>query len=437
MKKLIIFIGFLILIKSSPVQAKDNLYSFHKYQEEEYSFLEEAYNSKGISDGMMVGGSILNGKEGYDKYQTILLKYKKNGDIKWTYIYETEKENFMEDLEYTYQEDGKIDGYLLTIKEFSNEQEQTKEQTVFLKLDLDGQLVFQKSSGLDMGEVIKKIIPIYQNQEEKLVTGYVAIASLDEKKSLVIEYDKELNLLWYQEYQDEDYEKTECTDIAFIEEDYLLTCLKEKENLKTTDLLLLKKEEKSITPFLTSRIEYDSSYIEKTDDGFLLYGATSGVKLKQGKDSYYLENYDKNGNLVWESIGEIPVDKNNKIILSSGEDGYFLFYKNAGDNSYEVLKLNKEGLVEKKVKKIHNNYYEFENFLTIDDTLYFVGTITCPEEDSCDYQKTSLFLVSDEDKVVEVQPKGNNKNVLIGLSFVVLIVFGSVLLSKRKRKLQK
>ena len=434
MKKLMIFIGFLILITSFPVQAKDNLYSFHKYQEENYSFLEESYDSKGISDGMMVGGSFLNDHE---KYQTILVKYKKNGDIKWTYTYEAENENFLEDLDYSYQEDGKIDGYLLTIKEYSSQVEQkNKEKTVFLKIDLDGQVVFQKSSDLEKSEVIKEIVPIYQNQEEKLVTGYVAIASIDEEKSLVIEYDRELNPLWYQEYHDEDYEKTECTDITFTKEDYFLLCQKEKDNLKTTNLLRLNREEKSITSFLTSRTEYDSSYIEKTEEGFLLYGATSEVKLKKGSTSYYLENYDKNGNLLWESIGEIPVDKNNRMILSSGQDGYFLFYKNEGDLSYEVLKFNKEGLIEKKVKKIHNNYYEFENFLTIEDTLYFVGIITCPEEDSCDYQKTSLFLISDEDKVVEVQAKGNNKNILIGIGFVFVIVFVTVLFSKRKRKLQ-
>ena len=81
-----------------------------------------------------------------------------------------------------------------------------------------------------------------------------------------------------------------------------------------------------------------------------------------------------------------------------------------------------EGLFVKKVKKINADYYDIENFLIDGNTLYFVGQINCSEDDSCDYDSNSLFLISDEDKVIEVEDS-DSKNILI---ITILIILGIV-----------
>ena len=153
--------------------------------------------------------------------------------------------------------------------------------------------------------------------------------------------------------------------------------------------------------------------------------------------SYYLINYNNNEE-VWETIGETETSKEGKIILLPIRDvkikKYFLLYKNEKDSAYEVVKVNLDGEVLKKVKKIKNSYYDFENFYSTGTTIYFVGQINCPEDDSCDYDNNSLYLVSDEDRVIEVKDDASTNIMAICAITIVLLASGIVIIRKRKRK---
>ena len=112
---------------------------------------------------------------------------------------------------------------------------------------------------------------------------------------------------------------------------------------------------------------------------------------------------------------------------------YLLLYTNATDESIEIVKINLDGVEKNKIKKINNNYYDIYDFSSNKNTLYIVGQINCPEEDDCDYNNNSLFLISDEDKVIEVK-ESDNKNIIIISIVSVLAIVVLVLLRKKLKK---
>jgi LPXTG-motif cell wall-anchored protein len=65
-------------------------------------------------------------------------------------------------------------------------------------------------------------------------------------------------------------------------------------------------------------------------------------------------------------------------------------------------------------------------------TLYFVGQIRCPEDDNCEYNQNSLYLISDEDKVIEVEDK-DSTGILIVIGSLVILLAGTIYIRKRKR----
>ena len=78
------------------------------------------------------------------------------------------------------------------------------------------------------------------------------------------------------------------------------------------------------------------------------------------------------------------------------------------------------------------NYYVIENFLLDKNILYFVGQINCMTDDACDYNSNSLFLISDEDKVIEVKDS-DSKNILITAAFIVVGIVGLIYIKRKKR----
>ena len=108
----------------------------------------------------------------------------------------------------------------------------------------------------------------------------------------------------------------------------------------------------------------------------------------------------------------------------------------------EIVKIDLDGNITEKIKKIKNEYYDINSFNNRDRTIYFVGQINCPEDDNCDYDSNSLFLISDEDKVIEVE-SDTNTNIIVFCIGVVALAAIIVLIKQRKKidieisKLQK
>ena len=105
-------------------------------------------------------------------------------------------------------------------------------------------------------------------------------------------------------------------------------------------------------------------------------------------------------------------------------------YNRKGSNT-EVIKIDLDGTINKKIKKINNEYYDINNFYFKDDIIYLIGQINCPKDDTCEYDNNSLFLVSDEDKVIEVK-ENDSKTILIVITISLLLLIGGVYLKKRK-----
>ena len=427
MKK-IIFIIVLFIVCFYNVYAKDISYSMNKYDDEIFNYIEKAYNEDLKEDGYVLGGSVLKEKiekddTTYNDYQVLLVKYNNNDKLVWKYIYGNTGEDYIDYLTYTYDDEGNIDGYLIVTKStYDISESNMGSNTVIIKIGFDGKLVYERN--IPEG-VITKIIPTKDDNGN--VDGYISILKTQVGSSL-IRYSKNFDVILKR-----DFNENNISDLTIINED---NKLKGYAAVIGNNLISMNND-LSNDVVITDISKYDSYNLCEANNGFILYGITSEVKLKNGDSSYYLINYNNNEE-VWETIGETETSKEGKIILLPIRDvkikKYFLLYKNEKDSAYEVVKVNLDGEVLKKVKKIKNSYYDFENFYSTGTTIYFVGQINCPEDDSCDYDNNSLYLVSDEDRVIEVKDDASTNIMAICAITIVLLASGIVIIRKRKRK---
>ena len=422
MKK-ILFVFILLVMSFYTAYAKDISYSMNKYDDEIFNYIEKSYNSELEEDGYVLGGSILKEKiekddTTYNDYQVVLVKYNKNDKLVWKYTYGNNSEDYIDYLTYTYNEDGNIDGYLIVTRETHDINEPNiGTNTIIIKIDFDGKLVYERN--INEG-VITKIIPTYN--DENIIDGYISIVNTQIGSS-IIKYNKDFDVIARRDFND-----TKISDVTLIKENNKIIgfAVIEGNNLITVDYNLVNDV------VVTDISKYKSYKLGEANEGFILYGVTDEVKLDKGDSSYYLINYVNNEE-VWETIGETPTSKDGELILLPIKEGkikeYFLLYKNELDSSYEVIKINLDGEVLKKVKKISNNYYDIENFYSKGSTIYFIGQINCPDDDGCEYDSNSLYLVSDEDKVIEVK---DDRNIIIVFS-VIFIVLSSIIVVIRKK----
>ena len=442
MKKVIISILF-IFFGITNVYAKDTVFSINKYDDEKFIFINSSYNKENKKDGLITIGTYLKEKVkkddiSYDNYQVMLVKYKRNGKTAWTYRYgKTSSEN-VNYLTYSYDNEGKIDGYIMVLdNSYDIEQEGSIPKRIFVKIDLDGKYVFEKETGLN--ESINKIISTYKVDD--VVDGYIGITD-----SSIVRYDKELNLISKKDYHDSSYESIKYTDIEYINSNngitgYVLIREKKKDiNHRDVDVVKYDISLTGETVIKENSNDYVSYKLSQANEGFILYGITDEVKVKKGSTSYYLINYDNNNEELWESVGNVGLYEDNDVYLypikKDQINSYFILYKNK-DSSYEVTKLDIEGTFKKKVKKIKNEYYNFNSFYmeNNENEIYFVGQIKCPEDDNCDYDANSLLLISNEDKVIEVEDS-TSQNIIIFV-FVFIIGLGFLVYYTRKKKLNE
>lgn len=445
MKK--IFMLMLLCFASSfiNVLAKDNVFSINKYSEESFDFIMPSYNQKQKEDGFIAAGYYLKEKQEVDNefyldYQANVVKYKTNGEIIWTFSYGKTKEDKVTSINYSYDENNKIDGYLISVDKTydinKSEEEITedeREQTTLIKINLDGKTVYEKDISLREKEKIKKIVPIELN--DNVTDGYLAIAEKKDNNNFIsylIRLDKDLNITWSKNEENTEYLDIISTKENNTEKGYIGI----KKNTQTSKKSLIQLDAKG-NEIETIKVDINK-YIEvklgRTKSGYILYGITPEVKLKKGSYSYFIKLFDINNAENWEIIGDIPVSKNKNILYRNEEktnqSNYYFYYGNSSDNSLEVIKVNEEGIIEKKVKKIMTNYYDIKDFYIKKDKLYFVGQINCPEDDNCEYDANSLFLVSDEDKVIEVEDK-DSTSILVVIGLLILIPI-LILLKKKK-----
>lgn len=412
MKKVILLgISILTLFLGKKVYATDTMVSYNKYQEETLDWILPSSEE----DGYLVAGSSKQKKNSQE--QVMILMYGKDSTLKWDYIYHKTGESKLKGMSYSYSSDHKVDAYLFLIE---NEEVEKKER-VLLKLDLEGQLVEEK------------IIEVRNSEEDKswieLNDGYL-LTEIEEEKVFLTKYDFSLNVVWKKRVNDESYK--EVRDVVFIKEQGIFLLLEKEENFEiircNLDGTMVKKIKEDFE-------KEDSPHLKEDNSSLLLYGSTNEVKLdNKTSSSYYLKKYDLEGEELWETIGDTPMEEDSilKLDVLQEDKGYYLLIKNDSDDSYEVLEFDIEGLLKKKVKKIKNDYYDFHNFITNGTTIYFIGQIDCPEDDNCDYHENSLFLISDEDKVIEI--KENDSTFIIIFTTVVVLATITIYIIRKKKE---
>ena len=412
MKQFLKILIMILLISITNVYAKDTVYSLNKYAEEKWSYMEHSYSKDNKRDGMIVAGEVLKetiteNDNTYKNYQVIIAKYNNNGHLNWTYSYGNTSEDRVDSLTYTYDEEKNVKGYLIAVPKTYDALTEAMgdNNTLLLELDLEGKYV--KEFDIPEG-IIEKIIPISD--------GYIAIMNTHTGSSLV-HYNSNLETIWKRDFQE-----VEAKDLIVLTEDnkevgYVI--------IRGNQVVLLNEngENEKVIEELENK-PYVS--LENTKTGYRIYGITKDVKLKKGNASYFIQEYTREEQL-WEVIGDIPVHPDKKVFLKNN----LLLYQNKADSSYEVIELDQDGLVVKKVKKIKNDYYQIENFMSKKNTLYFIGQIKCPEDDNCEYNQNSLYIISDEDKVIEVEDK-ESTNIIIVIGTVLIVLVGLIYIKKKK-----
>ena len=444
MKKIITVIICIISILFAynyNVYAKDTVFSLNKYSEEKLEFIENAYDKKGNIDGMVSAGTYLkelvdvDDKE-YEDYQVMLIKYTNSGRLDWKYSYGKTMEDTVYGLSYTYDSKGNIDGYLLVVQKTGNINETTNISPVFILVDLEGKEKDIIETNLNNIEINKIISFSSSTKKEYILIGHKQIES--KEIGVIAKYDSKFNLVWEKEYYNNE-KNTDIVDITYTIDDNKVVNYIAVGKLGDDYKLLKYDNDGNYVKEVKSNFESeDIPKVAFSNKGFILYGITDEVKLKGNKStSYYLEKYNLNEEKEWETIGNVPVDSTYEPSLKTiyNEEEiieYLMMYQN-DDQSIEIVKIDLEGNISEKIKKIKNDYYDINSFNNKDRTIYFVGQINCPEDDNCDYDTNSLFLISDEDKVIEVESDTNTNIIVLCIGVVALIAI--ILLIKQRKKI--
>ena len=398
-KTVLIMIG-IILFSIQSVYAKDTIISMNKYENEIFYRIENSYQEDNTIDGSVILGKITEKETNH----FVLVKYNANGKLKWMVKHPIEEDSIDPSLLYT-RTDNQIDGYLMILPKGL--------ETTFIKVDFKGNQEWEKTSSFHITKI-----------REVKTGGYIA-CGYNATQGVILLYDNDFNIVWMREFPSH-----QGVDVATIyEEEQVKSFVLIRKNAASAQLVQFDKEgteEKIIEDSLT---KYDSTFLGEDDTGILLYGSTSEVKLKKGEKSYFIIHYDGEEN--WETIGNVPVNEKKKIIYYLEEEKPFLFYINSADKTAEVVQFDEEGFVEKKVKKINSEYYDIEDFYVKEDILYLVGQINCPSDDECDYNKNSLFIISDEDVVIEVK---DNSSKAIAIIIGVIFLLGIIMIIFHKKK---
>ena len=400
-KYVVLMISIILLLLGTNVYAKDTVYSLNKYDKEEYKYI-----IKDQDKGYVTAGIYETEKENH----ILIVDYKKDGSIKWQLKLKEYDATDLYGITYSYGEDGRVDGFLLVVK---------KETFKFWKITLDGEFVEEKETNL-FGEIE---LESFIESSDKM--GYLIYGKLD-SKAFIAKYDGSQNLVWIQTYEDmkivkeliDEYEAG-YYGIVETEDNYKLI----KFDTEGNAISVIKED------FNTST----NPHLLHGEDSYLVYGYTTDVKINNSNSgSYFIIRYNLVDTVLWETIGEEPVDENKLIKLNETNHNYYLLHTNSNDNSIEVSRIDLDGVVVEKVKKLKNDYYDMNGFSFDHNVLYFIGQINCPEDDNCDYNAKSLFLVSSEDKVIEVEDK-DSKTILI-ITGIIIILIGIMYLYKKKKK---
>ena len=439
MKKIIMFICVIAtLLFTNNAYAADTVYSLNKYDEEKFETIIDSYDKDMKQDGFIAAGTILKetnkiDEEEYDDYQVILVKYDVTGKVKWTFNYGKTDVDQLDCLEYTYDEENKINGYLIVMNKSNNIEEEKSNTSVFVKVDLNGKLVEEKEILLEENSKINKIIAVID--QDKNLNSYIAIGKSD--YPFIAKYDANLNLVFVKKYT---LENTIFNDISIVRnqktiDSYVISVTENNEKI-INKVIRYDLEGNEVSTLTTNEYTHAKIQFLQDNNGILIYGLTNQVKLNDlDSPTYYLIKYNVENNIEWETIGNIPISKNNEVKLINNHNEYLIMYTNENDKSNEIVKIDFEGNIKNKVKKIKNDYYNITNFNTYNNTIYFIGQITCPEDETCDYDSNSLFIISDQDKVIEVQQKEASSISLVTILSIVAIVL--IIIVRKKTKENK
>ena len=443
MKKVVIMIISIIAILTygQNVFAKDTFKSINKYEEESLNYIYKSYNKNNKSDGLITAGIYVEKKDEEKDTQIIIAKYDEDSKEIWTYNYGKSTEDRLFYLTYSYNENNEINGYILIANE-TKEKSDTKEiSPLFIRIDLDGKLVEEKAMALPSDTEITKVVETCN--EEKKVNGYIVVGSEKgevNRNAFLAKYNLNLDKEMEKTYSQESL-SSEIKDIISANKtnSYRVIMNYSNENENKYSLLSVDNDGNIESTIKENFESNDNPKLLETEDSYLLYGYNHNVKLKNDKTtSYYIIKYNSSDNIEqWETIGNIPVNDKKVLQMQSlkeNEKAYLIMYINDNDNSIEITRVNTSGEIENKIKKINNDYYLINRFLYSNDILYFVGQITCPDDDNCDYDMKSLFLVSTEDKVIEVEEEDNTAIFIVMGAIIVFIILLYILRKIQKKK---
>ena len=425
MKKAVLFIVLIAMLFCYNVHAKDTFKTINKYKEESLDIVIDGYDKENRKDGLVVAGTYTKEKDDVLDTQVTIVKYNYNGKKIWNYDYGKTDVDKLYCLSYTYNENKEIDGYLIVVDSTKDVVDSVEVSPIFIKIDLNGKEVSEKALGLLVGSNITKIINIED--------GYIIVGSTNNGNKnigFISKYDKNLDRVWMKNFDNNDYSSVEINDIVSFGETGNYAIIESDVN-DSDGKYLLKIIDANGN--VVSTIKEDFDYLDNPkliglNDSYIVYGYNYNVKFDNEKNiAYYVLKYNDSNEIEWESLSKTPVSdlkplsmypvfRNNKL------DEYLMMSTNDNDSSVEITKINLDGEIKNKIKKINNAYYDIHSFAFSDDILYFVGQINCPDDDNCDYNNKSLFLISTEDKVIEVK-EDDNKTIII-ISGIIIILTG-------------
>ena len=192
----IMILFILLFLSYVNVSAQDTIYSLNKYKEEELNTIISGYKEDNKKDGFITIGSIKN-KD--DTQLPIIVKFKKTGEVVWSYTHFSTEDESIVSVNYSFQYDV-VDGYLLLIHK--------KENDVLVKVDLLGINCWER----ELDGYYEKMILITDDNNYNVM--YLLIGEKDDK-AIIDTYNMDISFMERKEFPKDGYH-TSFKDIASI-----------------------------------------------------------------------------------------------------------------------------------------------------------------------------------------------------------------------------
>ncbi|MBW2122122.1 MAG: choice-of-anchor D domain-containing protein, partial [Deltaproteobacteria bacterium] len=313
---------------------------------------DQAYSIHQTTDGgyIVAGQTLSFGASGSS--DVWVLKLDQEGEIVWQKTYGDIYYDMAYSVEETFDESGSPNGYVVAGQRGSSPEEGTGVDLWVLRLDLDGNVVWQKTYG---GENTDEAFSIQQTTDGGYMVGGLTFSfGAERSDSWVLKLDSDGQIVWQRTFGGarDDYASCvrETFDSTGASDGYVVAGETNSFGPGAEGVWVIKLNPDGTVAWQKSyggdNYEYARSIRQTTDGGYIVAGGTTTFGAGGPPESdFWVLKLDPTGGIMWQKSCGGEGDDRAHSICQTEDGGYIVAGKtwSFGDYHWLILKLDQDG----------------------------------------------------------------------------------------------